>query len=528
MKNKKVVIIGAGPAGLTAAYELLEKTNYQVVILEQTNQIGGISKTENYNGYKMDMGGHRFFSKSARVMDWWMNVLPLQGHPSKDDLQLERVKEYSPDQSAPDPEKTDLVMLVRERRSRIFFQRNFINYPLTINFATLRILGLVRIVKIFFSYMHAKLFQIKDEQSLEDFMVNRFGRELYSIFFRDYTHKVWGVPPDKIDPDWGAQRIKGLSIAKVVLHALSKLFIRKTSTIDQSSTETSLIERFLYPKLGPGQLWEEVARRIVEKGGEIHFHERVTALSKERDTITKVITVNSESGTQSTFDGDYFISTMPVRELIPAIQEKKTDDINAIAEGLVYRDFITVGLLLNKFKVKNDTETKTINDLVPDSWIYIQEKDVKIGRLQVFNNWSPYLLQDQNKVWLGLEYFCTEGDDLWNMDNEKFINFAINELVKLDMIDHSDIVDSTMFRVPKAYPAYFGSYKRFDELKHYLNAINNLCLIGRNGMHHYNNMDHSMLSAFEAVNNIVNQVPTKENIWNINSKEEYHEIKDNN
>jgi len=527
MSNKKILIIGAGPAGLTAAYEILEKTNDIPIIFEETGDIGGISKTVDYKGNKMDMGGHRFFSKSDKVMDWWINKLPLQGYPSKDDILLDKKKQFSTKAGSPDPEKIDQVMLIRERLSRIFFLRSFIDYPLTINFDTMKVLGVVRIFKILISYLKTKFSQIHPEKSLEDFMINRFGRELYSIFFKDYTQKVWGVSPREINPDWGIQRIKGLSITTVLLHALKKIFNEKEDGILQKGTETSLIEQFLYPKYGPGQLWEEVAKLITAKGGEIHLNSKVVQLNKAANQIISIEVEDTAAKSSKTVSGEYVISTMPVKDLIRYIRENKPDEINEIAEGLIYRDFITVGLLLKKLSVTNNTKIKTMNELIPDLWVYIQEKDVKIGRLQIFNNWSPYLLKDNGQVWLGLEYFCTEGDSLWNMKNDEFIHFAIDELIKLNIIQKEDVIDYTIVRVPKAYPAYFGTYQKFDQLKFYLDQIENLYLIGRNGMHRYNNMDHSMLSAFEAVNNIIHHIPTKDNIWQINSDAEYHEIKEN-
>jgi protoporphyrinogen oxidase len=524
MGNKTAIIIGAGPAGLTAAYELLEKTDIRPVIFEKSGDIGGISKTVNYRGNRIDIGGHRFFSKSDRVMQWWQDIMPIQGAPARDDLILGRDIPVSHAPGAPDPEKTDRVFLIRNRLSRIFFMRRFFDYPISLNRGTLANLGAVKIARIAQSYLRARLFPIRDEKSLEDFFINRFGRELYLTFFKDYTEKVWGVPCSVIKAEWGAQRIKGLSITSAVHHALKKMTSRG-SGIAQKDVETSLIEQFLYPKYGPGQMWEEVAKLVVEKGGEIHRNCDVTKLFCRDETVTGVEVRNSLTGERNRHDGDYFFSTMPVVDLVRALDAEIPADVRETADGLMYRDFITVGLLLKRLKIANTTSFKTINNIVPDNWIYIQERDVKIGRLQVFNNWSPYLVKDQDKVWLGLEYFCNEGDALWTKPDDAFIAFAVDELAKIDIIEKDAVVDGVVIRVEKAYPAYFGSYDRFDRVRAFTDRFANLFLLGRNGMHRYNNMDHSMLTAMVAVENIMNGVTAKENIWSVNTEEEYHERK---
>ncbi|MFH1093342.1 MAG: NAD(P)/FAD-dependent oxidoreductase [Candidatus Omnitrophota bacterium] len=524
MNQKIAVIVGAGPAGLTAAYELLHKTDIKPVIFEISSDIGGISKTVNYKGNRIDIGGHRFFSKSDRVMDWWSNILSLQGSPSRDDIILNRSVAVSKKENAPDPEKNDLVMLIRRRISRIFFKRSFFDYPISLKWNTFKNLGMTKIIRIGFSYIKSQLFPIKKEKSLEDFFINRFGKQLYRLFFEDYTEKVWGVQCSKIKPEWGAQRVKGLSISKAIIHAF-KGFFKKDTSIAQKKTETSLIEQFYYPKLGPGQLWEEVARKIIAKGGEIHMESKVVAVNISGGLVSGVGVKSNVTNDKNEYKCDFLFSTMPVKELIASMNPSVPDPVQKVAKGLMYRDFITIGLLLEKMKIRNETKIPTVNNIVPDNWIYIQEKDVKLGRLQIFNNWSPYMVKDPDKVWIGLEYFCNEGDELWSKSNDEFAEFAINELTQIDIIDKNDVLDSTVIRMPKTYPAYFGSYDSFHVIRDFTDKINNLFLIGRNGMHKYNNADHSMLTAMTAVENIVNGNTSKDNIWQVNTEEEYHEEK---
>lgn len=524
-QGKTAIIIGAGPAGLTLAYELLEKTDITPIIFEMTQDIGGISKTVEYKGNRIDIGGHRFFSKSEKIMNWWKNILPLQGAPSIDDKILNRKVPLA--YNSINPETTDKVMLFRSRLSRIFFLRKFFDYPVSLSFNTFSNLGISRIIKIGLSYIKVRVFP-KREKFLEDFFINRFGKELYLTFFKDYTEKVWGVPCTEIKPEWGAQRIKGLSITKTILHAIKKVFIKtsaKNSDLSQKNEETSLIEQFMYPKLGPGYMWESVAGIIKEKGGDINLNQQIVSINSKDNKITSVCVQNTQSSEIKEYRADYYISSMPVKDLIKAMGENIPSNVISVAKGLKYRDFITVGLLLDKLKIKNTSKIKTVNDIVPDNWIYIQEKDVKLGRLQIFNNWSPYLVKNQKNAWLGLEYFCNEGDNLWNMNDEDFSKFAIYELAKIDIIDKKDVLDSIVIRMPKAYPAYFGSYDNFDTIKDFVNNFENLFLIGRNGMHRYNNMDHSMLSAMLVVENIVNNIKTKDNIWEVNVEEAYHEAK---
>ncbi|MBU5636455.1 NAD(P)/FAD-dependent oxidoreductase [Geomonas sp. Red69] len=537
MSKKTAIIIGAGPAGLTAAYELLDKTDVVPLVFEMSDDIGGISKTVNYKGNRIDIGGHRFFSKSDRVMRWWQNLFPLQGAPARDDRLLGRqvplatecllrdILEPEPVRvCAPDPEETDGVMLVRGRCSRIFFLRRFFDYPITLSLGTVRNLGAWRIVKIGVSYVKARLAPIRDERSLQDFFINRFGDELYRTFFKDYTEKVWGVPCRDIKPEWGAQRIKGLSVTKTLLHALRKL-AGQGERLQAKKVETSLIEQFYYPKLGPGQIWEEAAQRVVRHGGQVVRRAKVVGIEAEGEEVRAVLVRDEATGVETRHAGDYFLSTMPVRELVAALGEEVPAEVREVAKGLKYRDFITVGLLLKRLAIRNETGTATVNGIVPDNWIYIQEREVKLGRLQIFNNWSPYLVRDPDTVWIGLEYFCNEGDELWGMEDAALSSFAISELASIGIIDATEVLDSTVLRMPKAYPAYFGSYDRFDVIRGYTDRFENLFLIGRNGMHRYNNADHSMLTAMAAVENIASGCTVKDNIWGINAEEEYHEEK---
>ena len=524
MNRKRAVIIGAGPAGLTAAYELLDKTDIKPIIFEKSNDIGGLSKTVNYKGNRIDLGGHRFFSKSDRVMQWWKKIMPVQGLPARDDLVPGRTTAPSPAPDAPDPERTDKVFLVRNRLSRIFFRGKFFDYPISLSRGTLANFGLLKVAGIAQSYLKAKIFPIKHEKSLEDFFINRFGRKLYLAFFKDYTEKVWGVPCSAISAEWGAQRIKGLSMSRAILHAVKKLAARDPS-LAQKDMETSLIGRFLYPKYGPGQLWEEVAKIVISKGGEIHRNCEIVKMLCRGETVAGVQTKNTVTGELASRAGEYFISSMPVADLIKVLDAKIPEDVVRTARGLVYRDFITVGLLLRRLKTSGSAGRKTINSIIPDNWIYIQEQGVKIGRLQIFNNWSPYMVKDADTVWIGLEYFCNEGDALWTKSDDKLVAFAADELAKIDMIEKDAVLDSVVIRVEKAYPAYFGSYDDFQTIRNFIDRFANLFLIGRNGMHRYNNADHSMLTAMAAVENIMNNITTKDNIWSVNTEEEYHEKK---
>jgi protoporphyrinogen oxidase len=508
------VIAGAGPAGLTAALELSRRTDISPIVIEADTQVGGISKTVNYRGNRMDLGGHRFFSKSDWVMRWWQEILPVaEGQVQRSPMLRMHYQGQARDltPAAFAPAGPDAVMLVRQRLSRIFYRHRFFDYPLTLNTSTLKNLGLVEALRIGLSYSRAHLKSRVPEVSLEDFLINRFGTRLYLTFFKDYTEKVWGVPCSQISAEWGAQRIKGLSISKIVAHALASPF-RNPSDAAQKGTETSLIERFLYPKFGPGQMWDEVARRVTSSGGVIHLQQRVVGVNVVADKIVSVEVSDETTGAVRQVSCDYFLSTMPVKDLIPMLRPDD-EHISRIAANLPYRSFMTAGLLLRHMR----------GHLTPsDNWIYIQEPGVRMGRLQIFNNWSAALVADPGTVWLGLEYFCDRGDDLWSMGNEEFLDFAAAELEKIGLIESKDVIGGTLVRVPNAYPAYFGAYNQFGYLRDYLDRFSNLYPIGRNGMHRYNNQDHSMLAANAAVDAITKKAP-KEHVWNVNAEESYHE-----
>jgi protoporphyrinogen oxidase len=523
LEQKKIaVIIGAGPAGLTAALELLRRSDIKPIVLEADDCVGGISRTVNYRGNRIDIGGHRFFSKSDWVMEWWREILPVQG-TGEEKIKIayqNKTREVSMDGAAP---AGDSMFMVRSRLSRIYFLRKFFDYPLKLSATTLSNLGVVRVLRIGASYAWSRLFPRRPERSLEDFLVNRFGRELYLTFFKDYTEKVWGVPCQEISAEWGAQRIKGLSISKAVLHAIKSLLPAR-GDVAQKQVSTSLIERFLYPKFGPGQMWEEVARLITEKGGEIRYRHKVANLVLEGDQIKAVLAINMLTGEQIGFEADFVFSTMPVRDLIAGMNEVPVA-VRAVASALPYRDFITVGLLLSEMKQNAQSRSQSRNHMPPDNWVYIQERDVKVGRLQIFNNWSPYMVADPGRIWVGLEYFCNEGDPLWSLTDDALKDLGRQELARIGLIDEGAVLDSVVIRMPKAYPAYFGSYAEFGMVRAFLDDIVNLYPVGRNGMHRYNNQDHSMLTAKMAVDNIIAGNMDKSAIWAVNIDDDYHEEK---
>jgi len=520
MQRKTAIIIGAGPGGLTAAYELLTRTDIKPVVYEMTDALGGISRTVNYKGNRIDIGGHRFFSKSRRVVDWWLHILPVQGPSSRAGETAGGVASDLIDPNGPDPERTDRVMLVRERRSRILFAGKLFNYPLSADLDTLLKLGGRRTMKIMASYLRARAFPIRNEESLEDFFVNRFGRELYGTFFKDYTEKVWGIRCDQIGREWGVQRAQGLSISKAVLDACRRALGKDTHDAD---TETTLIRHFLYPKLGSGQLWTEVARLVGEKGGVVHLGQRVVGLKHDGSRITGVTVKDENTGAVRDVQGDYFFSTMPVGELITGLGPSVPGDVKEIADGLAYRDFIVVGLLLKKWGAGTDPDGRGALGLTPDCWLYIHAPSVKMGRIQVLNNWSPYLVNDEGTVWVGVEYFCNEGDQLWRMQDSDLAEMVVEEMARIYFLSKGDVLDSAVIRAPKAYPAYFGTYDRFDHIRHYTDGFENLFLIGRNGMHKYKSSDHSMLCAMVAVDCIVDNVRSKDRIWQVSTERSYQE-----
>lgn len=459
-------MIGAGPAGLTVADELLRREpNALVTVLEASEMVGGISRTEKYKGYRMDIGGHRFFSKNEEVNEYWNGIMEM---PS------------------------------RERVSRILFGGKFYDYPVTLSARTVSNMGFLKTVKVSGSYAKACLHKLP-EDNLENFYVNRFGRELYEMFFEQYTENLWGKHPREIDADWGVQRVKGLSVREVLKSAIVK-----------RSEETSLIRNFKYPEHGPGEFWEKVAERIKQRGGKIVFQAEVVGLSFDKGIWTVKYRKN---GRISSRQADVVVSSAPVKDLVTMLS-RAPEKVRKIAEKLPYRDYITIGMLVPELKVGK----------IKDTWIYVQERGVKLGRVQIYNNWSKGLLPAKNTgVWLGLEYFVQEGDELWKMNERDFMKMAAEELAKIGLIAQVDEVkDYHLVRVKKAYPAYFGSYKNFAVVRKYLDKMPGLYLVGRNGQHRYNNMDHSVLTAMRAVDAIAGS-GSREAIWAVNTEKNYHE-----
>lgn len=439
----------------------------------------------------MDIGGHRFFSKNDSVMDFWQNILPIQNENLH-------------------PENVDKILLIRKRLSRIYFLKQLFDYPLTLSWNFIQKLGFVRCFKIGVSYLKALIFPYQKVDNLEKFYINRFGSELYHLFFKDYTHKVWGKKPSELSPDWGAQRVKGLSIFKAIYSALK---FKNKQDLKQKNVETSLIEQFLYPKFGPGQLWESLAEEIVQMGGKINLNSKITQINfkkiKNGGGEIASIVLNE---TPPIF-ADFFISTMPIKDLFLAMDGEPKDVVN-IASQLEYRDFITVGVLLDKMPILQNTK---------DNWIYIQEPDVRVARLQFFHNWSEYMLKNRRQYFIGMEYMCFENDDLWSKTDSQFCDFAKEELKQLGFAQEENILKTHIVRVHKAYPSYSGVYGNFHQVRDFLDTLPNLYVCGRNGMHRYNNMDHSMLSAFEVANCIIQNKTDKSTIWQVNAEEAYHE-----
>ncbi len=522
MAKEKVVIIGAGPAGLTAAIEMLKddgQEKYDVTIVEESDVLGGISQTVRYNGNRMDIGGHRFFSKDQEIMQWWSDLMPLQGKEAYDDKVLGREKPLS--DGGPDPETEDVVMLVRDRVSRIYYNHKFFDYPISMKAQTIKNMGFATTMKAGFSYIKSAVHKLP-ETSLENFYINRFGKKLYSMFFEGYTEKLWGRHPRDISADWGAQRVKGLSIRALIKDMFKKAFGGKK---DNKNVETSLIEQYWYPKYGPGQLWELAADKAQGMGATLIKNCKAVEIVNDENKIRTIVCETKDG--KKEFNADIVISSMPIKDLIGGFTADIPEDIKADAEGLPYRDFVTVGLLVNKLNLKNETNKKTLNNIVPDCWIYVQDTGVKLGRIQIFNNWSPYMVKyPEDTVWIGLEYFCKEGDKFWNMSDEECIEFAIGELVKMGVVKSEDVIDAHREKIKKAYPAYFDTYENFDDVIKFLDSYENLFCVGRNGQHRYNNMDHSMLTAIKAVKNIKANNFNKTDVWNVNTEKEYHEIKE--
>ena len=469
-KNRKVVIIGAGPAGLTAAYQLC-KEGVESVVLEKDVVVGGISRTVNYKGYLFDIGGHRFFTKVKAVDDMWREVLGKE------------------------------KFLRRSRLSRIYYQKKFFYYPLKASNALLG-LGIWNSFMMVFSYLRAQMFPVKNESTFEDWISNRFGKRLYHTFFKTYTEKVWGIPCDKISADWAAQRIKGLSLVTTIKNALLSSAVK-----DKGDIIKTLIDAFDYPEKGPGMMWEMVAESIQEDSSTLRMKSGVERIFWQEGRVT-ALEIESD-GNREIIDGTDFISSMPMQELVRKMSPEPPEEVLEAANKLAYRDFLTVSLIINKEK------------LFEDNWIYIHDPDVKVGRIQNFKNWSPQMVPDPNKTCLGLEYFCFEGDGLWTMDDADLIALGAKELGLLRLVDPADVEDGSVVRMPKAYPVYDAVYvDAVETVRDFLKQVPNLYLVGRNGMHKYNNQDHSMLTAMLSVKNILG---ANYDVWGVNVDNEYHE-----
>ncbi len=455
-------------------------------------------------------------------MDWWRTLLPVALPDGTNDGEPRRLAYQGAERLLGASEITaresdDQVMLVRNRLSRIYWGGKLFDYPLKPGLDMAAKLGPSRCLRLGASYAYSAVRPIRPEQTLEDFFINRFGRQLYLTFFKEYTEKVWGVPCKEISAAWGAQRVKSLSISKALMHALRNAFGGRAA-----AKETSLIEHFLYPKFGPGQMWETAADKVQAQGGRVLRQMAVERIEREESTI-KAVLARDAQGHIHRLECDNLISTMPIRDLVNALTPAPPQEVLGIGQGLEYRDFITVGLLYRKL-LPNAGSQDARTHCMPDNWIYIQEPGVKVGRLQIFNNWSPYMVRDEGTVWVGLEFFARDDDSLWALSDEDLRQLAIQEMQQLRLADAREVLDATVIRMPKAYPGYFGSaYQRFDELRTWLDGLGNLYLIGRNGMHRYNNQDHSMLTAKLAAETIVRGGGDKQSIWAINVDDEYHE-----
>jgi protoporphyrinogen oxidase len=463
--EKQVVIIGAGPAGLTAAHELA-KLNLRPIILEKGDKVGGLARTESYRGFYFDMGGHRFFTKVQEVKRMWHEVLGQD-------------------------------FLRRPRLSRIYYNGKFFHYPLKpIN--ALVGLGLWESIRIGLSYLRWQISPYRYEESFEQWVTNRFGKRLFEIFFKTYTEKVWGIPCSELKAEWAAQRIKDLSLKTVLL----SMFVKPKKTIK------TLIDQFDYPRRGPGMMWNAVKERIETRGGEVHVNTSVVGIHRNGKGIESVVV--GSNGHQEIIRGTHFISSMPLTEFIKKLDPPAPPAILQAAEKLKYRDFLTVCLIVNK------------PDLFPDNWIYVHDPEVKVGRIQNFKNWSPDMVPDSAKTSLGLEYFCTEGDELWNMSDDELINLGRRELERIGLALAADIEDGCVFRIPKAYPIYDAEYREhLATMREFVASLENYQTIGRNGLHRYNNQDHAMFTGMLAVRNII--FGEKNDIWSVNTEQEYHE-----
>jgi len=465
---RDLVVIGAGPAGLTAAYQWA-KAGGRPVVLEMSDAIGGISRTEKHHGYRFDIGGHRFFTKVGEVEQLWHEIL------GDDFIKVPRL-------------------------SRIYYQGRYYSYPLQLANA-LRNLGAYESARILFSYFKWKVWPKKQEENFEDWVINRFGGRLYWHFFRTYTQKVWGIPCTEIRADWAAQRIKNLSLKKAVVTALTGSRSHGTST---------LINEFDYPRLGPGMMWERCAEKVVEMGGEVRMREKVVTIEHDGQGTVEKIVVERADGSRYDLKGDHYINSMPITALVRRLSPPAPQPVLDAANALNYRDFLIVCLM-----VEGD-------DPFPDNWIYIHSPEVKVGRIQNFRSWSKEMVPDENTSSLGMEYFCHEGDGLWGMDDKDLIDLASRELKELGLFgDGSRIADGTVIRQKKAYPVYDAGYKpNLDVIREYVQGMKNIQTVGRNGMHRYNNQDHSMLTAMLAVRNLQGE---SHDLWNVNVERSYHE-----
>jgi len=468
------VIAGGGPAGLTAAYELAKHGCPCVVLESDPNMVGGISRTDVYHGYRFDIGGHRFFSKSEEVNALWREVLGDQ-------------------------------FITRTRMSRIYYDGKFFDYPLRPVNALLG-LGPVRSALILASYLKARLRPIAPERSFEDWVVNRFGRMLFEIFFKTYTEKVWGMPTHEISADWAAQRIKGLSLVNAVTSALFGGLFRSGKKGEVIKT---LIDSFQYPRLGPGQMWEMTRDRVRQLGGSVVTGRRVVRVEHDGAEVTAFVAADPD-GREHAYHGRHYLSTLPVRALIRALDPPAPPDVVRAAEALKYRDFLTVVLIVDR------AET------FPDNWIYIHEPQVRLGRVQNFKNWSPDMVPDPSRSSLGLEYFCFEGDDLWTMSDADLVALGRREIAAIGLVSADEVVDGCVVRMPKAYPVYDEVYQEnLGVIRAWLGRLSNLHLAGRNGMHKYNNQDHSMMTALLVARNIMGV--GRYDPWRVNTDAEYHE-----
>lgn len=466
------VIAGAGPAGLTAAYELTRHGHSCVVLEADPHTVGGISQTAQYKGYRFDIGGHRFFSKSAEINRLWAEILGEE-------------------------------FLRRPRLSRIYYDRKFFHYPLK-PIDALTKLGVVRSTGILASYLKARLRPITPERSFEDWVVNRFGRLLFEIFFKTYTEKVWGMPTSEISADWAAQRIQGLSLLRAALNALRPRLGRSGGAVVKT-----LIDEFHYPRLGPGQMWEAARDKIAARGGAVHLDRRVLRIDHNGERVLAFLAQDSQ-GKHYRYEGQQFLSSLPIRHLIAGMAPSAPDDVAHAGNALRYRDFLTVVLIVDQ------------PNTFPDNWIYIHEPSVRLGRVQNFKNWSPALVPDATKTSLGLEYFCFEGDDLWSTPDRELVLLGKREIESIGLVPRGKVIDGCVVRMPKAYPVYDETYQNhLQVIRQWLRQFGNLELAGRNGMHKYNNQDHSMMTALLAARNILGQ--GHYDTWKVNTDAEYHE-----